>query len=385
MPRSGGAAHAAAGGAPVARPLKYSRWRAASLATVYLLFGIHIAHWRLHGSTLAPLELNEVLYTVELGILTAGFLFMVVALLSVFVFGRFFCSWMCHILVLEDLAAWLAEEGGDPADRHTLPGPPARPLLRDGLHVHLAADHPAGRGAAASRAPHQDGCQRVGLVRDDELLAQPARTLDHRADLRGVRLRDRVLPRNAFLLHVRLPVRGGLRIRGPFRAGQDRCHRRVRGVRDLFLRVPVPRPGSGGDPALREGREPELHEGPGLHQRLPEREASLRLHETVLLHFLAARQEARDPLRLLARRGHPHGGHVPRHAVRIPRSVPGRSVPPDAGHGRDHRLSLGPDRALREEVGCAVERDAAQAIGADHGAGMGLCGPCGSARDLHRP
>ena len=112
MPRSGGAFPAAAGGAPVARPLKYSRWRAASLATVYLLFGIHIAHWRIHGSTLAPLELNEVLYTVELGILTAGFLFMVVALLSVLVFGRFFCSWMCHILALEDLAAWLLKKVG---------------------------------------------------------------------------------------------------------------------------------------------------------------------------------------------------------------------------------------------------------------------------------
>jgi cytochrome c-type biogenesis protein CcmH/NrfG len=112
MPRSGGTSQAAAAGAPVARPLKYSRWRAAGLVMVYLLFGIHIAHWRIHGSTLAPLELNEVLYTVELGILTAGFLFMVVALLSVLVFGRFFCSWMCHILALEDLSAWLLKKVG---------------------------------------------------------------------------------------------------------------------------------------------------------------------------------------------------------------------------------------------------------------------------------
>ncbi|MBK8267265.1 MAG: 4Fe-4S binding protein [Planctomycetes bacterium] len=92
------------------RPPRYSRWRAATLATVYLLMAVHILHWKLSGKTLAPLELNEVMYTLELGIVTAGFIFMVCAVLATLIFGRFFCSWGCHILALEDLSAWILEK-----------------------------------------------------------------------------------------------------------------------------------------------------------------------------------------------------------------------------------------------------------------------------------
>lgn len=96
--------------ASASRPRSYGRWRAASLAGVYLLFGLHIAHWKLAGRTLAPLELNEVLYTLELGVVTAGFLFMLAAMVATAIFGRFFCSWGCHILALEDLCAWMLEK-----------------------------------------------------------------------------------------------------------------------------------------------------------------------------------------------------------------------------------------------------------------------------------
>jgi tetratricopeptide (TPR) repeat protein/ferredoxin len=92
---------------PAHRPKRYGRKRAAVLATVYLLMGLHIAHWKIAGRTLAPLELNEVMHTLELGIVTAGFIFMAVAMLSVLIFGRFFCAWGCHILALEDLCSWL--------------------------------------------------------------------------------------------------------------------------------------------------------------------------------------------------------------------------------------------------------------------------------------
>jgi len=80
----------------------YAKWRAISLATVYLLMGLHIAHWKLAGRTLAPLEFNEVLYTVHLGIVTAGFLFMGLTMVATLVAGRFFCSWMCHMVALQD-------------------------------------------------------------------------------------------------------------------------------------------------------------------------------------------------------------------------------------------------------------------------------------------
>jgi tetratricopeptide (TPR) repeat protein/NAD-dependent dihydropyrimidine dehydrogenase PreA subunit len=92
---------------PRARPLKYSKWRAAALGSVYVLFGVHIAHWKLNGSTLAPLELNEVMYTLEAGVVTAGFLLMATLIVATAFVGRFFCSWACHIMALEDLCSWL--------------------------------------------------------------------------------------------------------------------------------------------------------------------------------------------------------------------------------------------------------------------------------------
>lgn len=79
---------------------------------MHVLIGVHVAHWKLAGRTLAPLELNEVMYTLELGIVTAGALFMGLVLLSVLLLGRFFCSWGCHVLALQDLCAWLLERLG---------------------------------------------------------------------------------------------------------------------------------------------------------------------------------------------------------------------------------------------------------------------------------
>ncbi len=93
-------------GSPTRRR-RYTPWRVGTLVAVYVLATAHIVHWKLAGRTLAPLELNELMYTLELGIITAGFILMSLAVLSVFLFGRFFCSWGCHILALEDLCAWI--------------------------------------------------------------------------------------------------------------------------------------------------------------------------------------------------------------------------------------------------------------------------------------
>lgn len=85
----------------------YSKWRLISLCAVYLLMGLHIAHWKIYGKTLAPLEFNEVLHTLHQGIITAGFIFMGATLIGTLIVGRFFCSWMCHIVALQDASAWL--------------------------------------------------------------------------------------------------------------------------------------------------------------------------------------------------------------------------------------------------------------------------------------
>ncbi len=91
---------------------RFARRRAAVLVGVHLLIGLHIAHWKIAGRTLAPLELNEVMHTLELGIVTAGFLLMATAVLSVLVVGRFFCSWGCHLLALQDFSAWILRRAG---------------------------------------------------------------------------------------------------------------------------------------------------------------------------------------------------------------------------------------------------------------------------------
>lgn len=94
------------------RSPSYAKMRVFSLVAVHVLILLHILHWKLNGRTLAPLELNELMYTLEAGIITAGFLFMVLVCLSVVVFGRFFCSWGCHILALQDSCAWLMDKLG---------------------------------------------------------------------------------------------------------------------------------------------------------------------------------------------------------------------------------------------------------------------------------
>ena len=90
----------------------YTKKRAASLLLVYVLVLAHVIHWRLSGRTMAPLEFNEARITLEVGIVTAGFLFMAIAFASTAIFGRFFCSWGCHILALEDGCSWLLDKGG---------------------------------------------------------------------------------------------------------------------------------------------------------------------------------------------------------------------------------------------------------------------------------
>jgi polyferredoxin/tetratricopeptide (TPR) repeat protein len=91
---------------------KASPWRVAVLVLVHVLFAVHIWHWLAKGTTLSPIEPSESMYTLELGKLNAGFVFFVAAILSTFIFGRFFCGWGCHIVALQDLCAWMMKKVG---------------------------------------------------------------------------------------------------------------------------------------------------------------------------------------------------------------------------------------------------------------------------------
>ena len=91
-------------------PPAFARWRLGTLVGVHVLFIAHFVHWKLKGRTLAPLEFNEVMYTIHQGIVTAGFVLMALVMVATLVFGRFFCSWGCHILALQDAAGWIMDK-----------------------------------------------------------------------------------------------------------------------------------------------------------------------------------------------------------------------------------------------------------------------------------
>ncbi len=99
-------------GGPKPRPSSRGRWRAAVLLAVHALIAAHIAHAALADRTLSPVEPSEVMYTLELGRVNAGAVFLAVSLLGTLVFGRFFCGWGCHLVALQDLCAWLMRRLG---------------------------------------------------------------------------------------------------------------------------------------------------------------------------------------------------------------------------------------------------------------------------------
>lgn len=94
------------------RVVSRGRWRAFVLLGVHILIAAHIAHAMSGRRTLSPVEPSEAMYTLELGKLNAGSVFLLVALLGTLVFGRFFCGWACHLVALQDLCAWLMRRIG---------------------------------------------------------------------------------------------------------------------------------------------------------------------------------------------------------------------------------------------------------------------------------
>lgn len=91
----------------VPRPNRRGLVRAAVLVAVHLAVLAHLAHWRVSGRTLTPLEPSEAMQTFELGLVNAGFVLLVASVALTLVLGRFFCGWACHVVAYQDLCAWL--------------------------------------------------------------------------------------------------------------------------------------------------------------------------------------------------------------------------------------------------------------------------------------
>lgn len=92
------------------RASKISKWRGLVLSLIYVGMAAHFAHWWLAGKTLSPIEPSESMYTLEQGLLNAGFICFLVGIVSTLILGRWFCGWGCHIIALQDLCTWLLKK-----------------------------------------------------------------------------------------------------------------------------------------------------------------------------------------------------------------------------------------------------------------------------------
>jgi len=102
--------HRPRGGAP--RRSRRVRWRVAAWVGVHVLFLAHLAHWRVAGRTLSPLEPSAAGETLELGYVNAGFLLLGVLLVATPFAGGCVWGWACDVVAYQDACAWLAARLG---------------------------------------------------------------------------------------------------------------------------------------------------------------------------------------------------------------------------------------------------------------------------------
>ena len=95
--------------APASSP---GRRRAWVFLLVHLAIAFHIAWWWRFGRAVSPLEPSEAMELSKHGVVNAGAVFFLLAILSTFLFGRFFCGWACHMLALQDFCGWILRRLG---------------------------------------------------------------------------------------------------------------------------------------------------------------------------------------------------------------------------------------------------------------------------------
>ncbi len=109
---------AAPGNRKVVRASKSGKWRAVALFGVHVAIAIHLLQWYMSGmadgrrETLSPVEPSEAMWTLEQGLVNAGFIMFCAAILLTLVFGRWFCGWACHVVALQDLCGWMMKKIG---------------------------------------------------------------------------------------------------------------------------------------------------------------------------------------------------------------------------------------------------------------------------------
>ena len=94
-------------GAPMMGRTRVGYLRAGVLTLVNLLMIAHLIQWMIAGTTISPLEPSEAMETLEVGVINAGAILFLLTFLSTLILGRFFCGWLCHVVALQDLCAYM--------------------------------------------------------------------------------------------------------------------------------------------------------------------------------------------------------------------------------------------------------------------------------------
>ncbi|MCH2134475.1 MAG: 4Fe-4S binding protein [Phycisphaerales bacterium] len=100
----------------VVKNTRMGRRRAIVLGLVQLAIIVHVVIWLLSreygwfgGRTVTPIEPSESMEFAKNGVINAGLIFFVLALLSTLILGRWFCGWGCHVVMLQDFCLWLMQ------------------------------------------------------------------------------------------------------------------------------------------------------------------------------------------------------------------------------------------------------------------------------------
>ena len=92
------------------RKSRVGKWRGLVLLLVNLAIVAHLVQWLVQGTTIAPLEPSEGMAFAKEGVVNPGLIFFLVMIGSTLVVGRWFCGWACHIVAVQDAAAWILKK-----------------------------------------------------------------------------------------------------------------------------------------------------------------------------------------------------------------------------------------------------------------------------------
>ena len=108
-----GASDATSGTAvPRVKKSRAATWRGIVLGLIQVAIIAHILQWYFGGPTVSPVEPSEAMQFSHRGIINAGAILFAIAMLSTLIFGRWFCGWACHLVMLQDLCGVLLRKMG---------------------------------------------------------------------------------------------------------------------------------------------------------------------------------------------------------------------------------------------------------------------------------